>query len=471
MQEDSNRWSGRHELIAIETDGPSVSSVPSETESVLKRFRDVPSFLQLGCESGPGASYHTDWMRFSSFRSPGIASMTAQLLSRLKVAWTVFAVAAFTLAGAASRPGLADEKPGSGSLAAAVQPFVDSHTLAGAVLLVADKDRTLATETAGFADIAGKKPMEPVSLFWIASMSKPITAAALMILVDEGKVKLDDPVEKYLPEFKNLWLTAEKDDSHILLKRPSHPITIRECLSHTSGLPFKSEMETPTLDGLPLKDAVRSYTITPMIFDPGTKYTYSNAGINTAGRIIEVVSGKPYETFLDERLFAPLGMKDTTFWPSEEQVARLAKSYRPDASKTNLDEFPISQLLYPLSDRAHRFPMPGGGLFGTAEDMARFCRMILGDGTFEGKKILSAESVGELTKRQTPESVKESYGLGFSTGGGSFGHGGAHATNMSIDKKAGLIFVYMVQHGGYANMDGNQIQPAFQKAARARFGK
>lgn len=364
----------------------------------------------------------------------------------------------------------AEDKP-AGSLAAAVQPFVDHHTLAGAVLLVADKDKTLATETAGYADIEAKKPMTPATQFWIASMSKPITASALMILVDEGKVKLDDPVEKYLPEFKNLWLTAEQDNSHLLLKRPSHPITIRECLSHTSGLPFKSEMETPTLDNLPLKDAARSYTITPMIFDPGTKYQYSNAGINTAGRIIEVVSGMPYEKFLDERLFAPLGMSETTFWPSEEQVSRLAKSYRPNKEKTNLEPFPISQLQYPLSDRTHRFPMPGGGLFGTAEDMGRFCRMILGEGTFEGKKILSPESVKELTKRQTPETVKESYGLGFSTGGDSFGHGGAHATNMTIDRKAGLIFVYMVQHGGYANMDGNQIQPAFNKAARERFGK
>lgn len=364
----------------------------------------------------------------------------------------------------------AEDKP-AGSLAAAVQPFVDHHTLAGAVLLVAAKDKTLATETAGYADIEAKKPMTPATQFWIASMSKPITASALMILVDEGKVKLDDPVEKYLPEFKNLWLTAEQDNSHLLLKRPAHPITVRECLSHTSGLPFKSEMETPTLDNLPLKDAVRSYTITPMIFDPGTKYQYSNAGINTAGRIIEVVSGMPYEKFLDERLFAPLGMTETTFWPSEEQVSRLAKSYRPNKEKNDLEPFPISQLQYPLSDRTHRFPMPGGGLFGTAEDMGRFCRMILGEGTFEGKKILSPESVKELTKRQTPESVKESYGLGFSTGGESFGHGGAHATNMTIDRKAGLIFVYMVQHGGYANMDGNQIQPAFNKAARERFGK
>ncbi len=399
----------------------------------------------------------------------GIVAMTARLRSLFL--WTAFIAPAAALCGAAPCPGFAEEKPSAGSLAAAVQPFVDRHTLAGAVLLVADKDKTLATETAGFADIGGRKPMQPGSLFWIASMSKPITAAALMILVDEGKVKLDDPVEKYLPEFKNLWLTAEKDNEHILLKRPSRPITIRECLSHTSGLPFKSEMEAPTLDGLPLKDAVRSYTNTPMIFDPGTKYQYSNAGINTAGRIIEVVSGKPYETFLEERLLAPLGMKDTTFWPSEEQVARLAKSYRPDASKTNLAEFPISQLQYPLTDRVRRFPMPGGGLFGTAEDMARFCRMILGNGTFEGKDILSVDSVAELTRRQTPMSVKESYGLGFAISGNSFGHGGAQATNMTIDRKAGLIFVYMVQHAGYANADGNEIQPAFQKAARARFGK
>lgn len=356
-------------------------------------------------------------------------------------------------------------------LAPAIQPYVDSHTLAGAVLLVADRTAILDVETVGYADREAKTSMKPDSLFWIASMSKPVTAAALMILVDEGKVDLDAPVEKYLPEFKNLWLSVEKDDSHILLKRPGHPPTVRECLSHTSGLPFKSDMEVPTLDCLPLRDAVRSYTLTPLIYEPGTQYQYSNAGINTAGRIIEVVSGMSYESFLDSRLFHPLGMTDTTFWPTEAQVTRLAKGYKPNGQKTELEETRIGQLQYPLSSKSNRYPMPGGGLFSTATDVAKFCQMILNQGRTGETVILSPNAVRELTRRQTPAAVKESYGLGFSTSGDSFGHGGAMATNMTIDRSAGLILVYLVQHSGYANSDGGEILPTFHRLARETFGK
>src|SRR5438045_3398132 len=198
-------------------------------------------------------------------------------------------------------------------IGAALQPYVEKQELAGAVALVADNDKVLTCETVGYADVAAKKPMQNDSLFWIASQSKPITATALMMLVDEGKVKPDDPVEKYLPEFRDQWLTVEQDREHMLLRRPRHPITVREILSHTSGLPFKSALEQPTLDLLPLRFAVRSHAMNFLQFEPGSKYQYSNAGINTAGRIIEVVSGMPYEDFLDKRLFGPLDMKDTTF--------------------------------------------------------------------------------------------------------------------------------------------------------------
>ena len=126
-------------------------------------------------------------------------------------------------------------KPPLASLTGQLQPLVDRHSLAGAVLLVSSKDRVLDLETVGYADIAAKKPMRTDNLFWIASMNKPITATALMMLVDEGKVNVEDPVEKYLPEFKGQWLKAEQDEGHILLKRPRHPITIRNLLTHTSG--------------------------------------------------------------------------------------------------------------------------------------------------------------------------------------------------------------------------------------------
>jgi CubicO group peptidase (beta-lactamase class C family) len=276
----------------------------------------------------------------------------------------------------------------AGKIAAALQPFVDRHALAGAVTLVADKDKVLSIETVGYADVAARSPMRPDSIFWIASQSKPITATALMMLVDQGKVRLDDLVEKHLPEFKGQWLVVEQDQNHTLLQRPKHPVTVRHILSHTSGMPFKSAMEEPTLDLLTLRDAVRSYAMTPLQFEPGSKYQYSNAGINTAGRIIEVVSGIPYAEFLQKRLFEPLGMKDTAFWPDKDQIARLAKSYKPNADKSDLEETTVTQLLYPL-DGWKRQPMPAGGLFSTARDIARFCQMVLGRGAIGRRRYLS----------------------------------------------------------------------------------
>jgi CubicO group peptidase (beta-lactamase class C family) len=351
------------------------------------------------------------------------------------------------------------------AIAAALQPFVARHALAGAVTLVANKDKILNLEAVGYADIAANKPLQTDALFWIASQSKPITSTALMMLVDEGKVHLDDPVEKYLPEFQGQWLAVEHDNDHMLLRRPHHPITVREILSHTSGLPFASAMEQPTLDLLPLRVAVRSYAMTPLQYEPGTKYQYANAGINTAGRIIEVVSGVPYAEFLDQRLFKPLGMKDTTFWPSKKQLTRLAKSYKPNADKTNLEETTVTQLKYPLDDRT-RQPMPAGGLFSTARDLARFLRMILNGGVLDGKRYISEAAIHEMTKKQTPDALPDGYGLGWGTGGGVFGHGGAYATNMSIDTNHGLITVFLVQHAGFP-LDGDQSYGAFQKAAEA----
>jgi CubicO group peptidase (beta-lactamase class C family) len=356
------------------------------------------------------------------------------------------------------------------SVTALLQPFVNRHELAGAVALVADKDKVLSVEAVGFADIAEKKAMKTNSMFWIASQSKAMTAAAVMMLVDEGKIALDDPVEKYLPEFCGQMVVAEKDDDHMLLSKPTDPITLREVLSHMSGLPFQSAVETPTLDGLPLSVAVRSYAMTPLQTEPGTHYAYSNAGINTAARILEVVGGMPYEDFMQQRLFEPLGMTDTTFWPTQEQVQRIAKSYRPDAAKTNLVEIPIDQLIYPLTDRVHRFPMPAGGLFSTAQDTARFCQMLLNGGQLEGRRYLSDAAFKELTKRQTPPSVTKSYGFGLVVGDDWFGHGGACATNMEIRPANGLVVIWMVQHDGFAG-DVRNAQNVFRHWTLERFGK
>src|SRR5579883_430379 len=352
-------------------------------------------------------------------------------------------------------------------LAPVLEPYVKGHELAGAVVLVASRDRVLDLETVGYADVANLKVMQSDCMFWIASQSKAMTAAALMMLVDEGKVNIGDPVEKYLPEFKGQMVVVERDSQHALLRKPAHPILVREILSHTSGLPFKSPIEEPTLDQLRLRDAVRSYAMTPLEFEPGTKYQYSNAGINTAGRIIEVVSGMPYEQFMEQRLFKQLGMVDTTFWPSPSQLKRLAHSYKPGSNNTGLEEIPITQLQYPLNDR-RRQPMPAGGLFSTARDVALFCRMILKGGVLDGKRYLSQEAVRMMTSKQTAEALRDSYGFGWSTDGKRFGHGGAYATNMEIDAQRGLILVWMVQHAGFPG-NGGQALPAFKQAAYEKF--
>ena len=356
------------------------------------------------------------------------------------------------------------------NLAAALQPFVNSHSLAGAVTLVASSNRVLDVTCVGYADMGAGKAMRPDTMFWIASQSKSMTAAAFMMLVDEGKVKVDDPVEKYLPEFKGQMLLAEESGGKTVLKKPAHPILVREVLSHTSGLPFKSRVEEPTLDGRPLREAVLSYALSPLQFEPGTKYQYANAGINTAARIIEVVAGMPYETFMQQRLFKPLGMRDTTFWPSASQVPRIAKSYQPNAATNDLEETTIGQLHYPLTDRAVRYPMPAGGLFSTAQDVARFCQMILRGGEFDGRRYLSENAVRMMTSKQTGEAVQSSYGFGWSVGTHTAGHGGAEATNMEINWQNGLILIYMVQHAGFPN-NGKDSGEAFKRAALAQFAK
>jgi len=359
-----------------------------------------------------------------------------------------------------------------------LQPLVDNHTIAGAVTLVSTKDRTIYLEAAGFRDLSATAPMPPDALFWIASTSKPMTVTALMMLVDEGKVNLDDPVEKYLPEFKGQMVDlSHADSSHHAQGAPgaqnspqlvpaNHPILVREILSHTSGLPFKSRAQPGALDLLSLKDSVRSFAAEPLIFQPNTDYRYSNEGIDTAARIIEVVSGIPYEQFMQERLFNPLGMKDTTFWPSAEQIQRLAKTYKLDAQSKALMELPVSQLTYPLDDRQHRYPMPAGGLFSTAEDVSKFCRMILNGGVVDGKRYISANALQDMTSRQNGGMGGTSYGFGWSVSPTGMGHGGAFKNAMEIDKVKGRILVFMVQQdGAWGTPEGNAIVSTLQRLA------
>lgn len=357
-------------------------------------------------------------------------------------------------------------------IAAFLQPLVNNHTIAGAVTLVASKDRIVYLQPVGHRDLASRSPMAADAMFWIASTSKPMTATAVMMLVDEGKISLDDPVEKYLPEFKGQMVKsaqpastpgAPNTQAPPQLVPAVHPILVREILSHTSGLPFKSAAQPGALDLLPLKGAVKSFASEPLLFQPGTSYSYSNEGLNTAARILEVVTGMPYEQFMQERLFTPLGMKDTTFWPTPEQIDRLAKSYHLDTATKDLAGQPVDQLTYPLDDRQHRFPMPAGGLFSTAKDVSIFCQMILNGGELNGRRYLSEASLHAMTTEENHGLGKTSYGFGWSISATGFGHGGAYKNVMEIDPAKGRILIFMVQQNGpWGTADGDGIVPSLE---------
>lgn len=371
------------------------------------------------------------------------------------------------------------------SIASSLQPFVNSRVIAGAVTLVASPDKVLSLETIGFSDLESKTPMKQDALFWIASMTKPMTCMAVMMLVEEGKVNIDDPVEKYLPEFKGQMVLAETTADHVTLKKPQRPVSLRDLLTHTSGLINKSPLESEAIDTLTLREAVLTYALSPLQFEPGSKWSNSNPGMNTLGRIIEVVSGQPYAEFMQERFFTPLGMKDTTFWPDEKQVRRLAKSYKQNAAKNKLNATTVTYVTPPLAD-PKKMPLAAAGLFSTAGDLVKIYQMVLNGGVADGRRYLKEETLKQMVSNQTGN-LKVSFtegmqmGLGFlivskpqgateTLSPGSFGHGGAYGTQAWIDPEKKLIMVLLIQRAGI-NTDASAMRGAFQKAAMERFGR
>src|ERR1700722_13060182 len=341
------------------------------------------------------------------------------------------------------------EPPSSPEVTAAMQPYLDQYKLAGVIGIIADKTGMVHYKNLlGFADVEAKKPIGEDNVFWIASMSKMFAGASIMMLVDEGKVSLDDPVTKYIPQLDKWMVVEEKDKSHVLLKAPDRPVTIRHLLSHTSGLAGTSELQQVTgADSTPLKARALSSVTGPLQSQPGDKYAYGNQGMNIAARIVEIVSDMPYEKFLQKRFFDPLGMTETTFWPSEAQLARLAGAYGPNKEKNGYARGDIGFLTKPLSDRVHRFPEAGGGLFSTTHDIFRYGLMLANDGELDGNRYLSHAAMDELRKEQTGK-TKVNYSLGYHLRSGMFGHDGAYGTDLSVNPKTGMVAIFMVQCTG-----------------------
>jgi CubicO group peptidase (beta-lactamase class C family) len=338
------------------------------------------------------------------------------------------------------------EPPASPEVAAAMQPYVDSYKLAGIIGIIADREgRVHYRNLIGYADVEAGKPISENNIFWIASMSKMFVGASIMMLVDEGKVSLDDPVTKFIPQLSRWMVATETNADHLLLKPLVRPVTIRNLLSHTSGLTALSELQRETgADSTPLKDRALSSVTGPLQWQPGDQYQYGNQDINIAARVVEIVSGMPYQDFLQKRFFDPLGMTETTFWPDDAQIARLAHAYGPNKDQSGYALGDIFFLTKPYSDRVHRFPEAAGGLFSTTHDILRYGLLLANNGELDGKRYLSPAAMDQLRKEQTG-ATKVNYSLGYHLRNGMFGHDGAYGTDLSVNPKTGMIAIFMVQ--------------------------
>ena len=342
-----------------------------------------------------------------------------------------------------------------------MKALIEARQAAGTVTLIARRGRVVHFSANGKAEIASGRDMAKDSLFAIASMNKPITAAAVMIAVDEGKLKLDDPVSKYISAFKE---TKVKGGT-----KPAREITVRDCLKHTNGLE-SDQRNTGTL-----AETAEKLAKSELAFEPGSKWLYG-PGLSVAGRVLEVASGISYEQFLKERILQPLEMHETTFRPTDEQKKRLAHLYQPTEDKKSIE--PGHHWLY--DNAPADIPNPSGGLFSTAGDLVRFYQMILDGGSLNGKRILSTASVREMTSLQTAElatvALGVGWGLGFSVvpyprganvslSPGSFGHGGAFGTQGWIDPEREMIFVLMIARQKFSGPEAIDMRAELQRLA------
>ena len=389
------------------------------------------------------------------------------IVRRFRVAYiVVLAISPVLAVGIADAGEVTFDKSRLGDIEVRMTEFVANHQISGAVTAVATKGRVVHLSAVGQADIDSGRAMQTESIFRIASMTKPITATALMILHDEGKLSINDPIEKFIPAFKGQTLKDGK---------AARPVTIRDVLTHTAGLSRPPGEDFLTMS---LEEIVDGTGRAPLAFEPGSKWQYSS-GLNVAARIIEVLSGGSYADFLDSRIFKPLGMKDTCFVLSKAQADRLATTYSPKEGGGGL--IPSSHGSVVLDPTVRRTPNPSGGLFSTASDIACFYQMILSGGRTAEQSIISKKSIrlmtsvhsGDIVTGFTPGNgwglgwcvVRNPQGVSRLLSPGTCGHGGAFGTQVWMDPQRGVVFILMIQRTNFGNGDGSDVRDAFQEAA------
>jgi CubicO group peptidase (beta-lactamase class C family) len=370
-------------------------------------------------------------------------------------------------------------------IAPRMKAFADQGQVAGTVTLFAHKGQIAHFEAAGYQDAESRKPMAKDSIFQIMSMTKPMVATAIMMLADEGKVAITDPVEKYLPEFRGQMAIVERGaDGSRKVKKPARPITVRDLMTHTSGMIGNPP---PGLDGLyqkmdrSLADAVLVYSQTPLEFEPGSQWLYSNPGIATLGRIVEVASDQPFEKFMADRLWTPLAMKDTFLFPPEDKKPRIAAVHTVKDGKLTHAGGTIlggDSLAY---RPGAKYPAPEFGAYSTATDLLAFYEMTRNNGMHQGKRLLSKAAIETMTAIHTGdlhaghmqgtafglawEVVKANSGTLNYLSIGTYGHGGAFGTHGWVDRARDAVGVYLVQGSGGGGP--TEAKLAFMRMANA----
>lgn len=343
----------------------------------------------------------------------------------------------------------------------AMDGMITQNEIPGAVTVVVNRRGIEHLDVTGYADAAHSRPLQKDSIFWIASMTKPVTAVAVLMMRDEGKLSIDDPLVKYIPGF-------------------DPRITLKHMLTHTSGMGEGTPDELKTAKTL--ADLVPIYTAKPVAFAPGTQWKYCQSGINMLGRVVEIVSKQPLQDFFAARIFQPLKMKDTTFYPTPAQMPRVVTpAKRGEDGK--LTDATVSLLYGKPATATDRYPAANGGLYSTGLDYAKFAQMLLNGGTLNGRTYLSKASFDLMTSNQTG-SIKAGFIPGHAWGlgvgvvmepqgqtamvqAGTFGHGGAYGTQAWIDPKSGKAWILMVQRTNFKNSDDSPVRLAFQTAAAA----
>ncbi len=381
-------------------------------------------------------------------------------------------------AGAADLPSARPESAGMsaqrlGRLKSEMQALVDRNQLAGVVTMVAKDGKVVEFAAAGKRDVESSAPMQKDAIFRIYSMSKPITGVAMMMLFEEGKWQLNDPVSKHIPEFADLKVAKVNPQTGAVTQvAPDHAMTMRELMSHTGGLTYgvfggtavdKMYTDVNVLDrDAPLQAMIDKLAKIPLLHQPGERWHYS-VSVDVQGYLVEKLSGQPFPEFLQQRIFEPLGMKDTAFYVPPEKLNRFVSFYTYDKDRKFVP--------HPGPDYSKPPAMPsgGGGLVSTATDYMRFCQMLLNGGELDGHRLLSPLTVQLMRSNLLPASARTiapgtGFGLDFAVvedpvaaggygGEGTFYWGGYAGTWFWIDPVYKLIVVGMIQHRGEGSPD------------------